>query len=127
MSCDVIWNFSKTSLHGLTSTHVVGEAGSENGHLMILGLDIKDPRTPPSYKGHEEVVKLLLNNGADSFGRGLRTTLGTDVLIRFRDHVTHGYLDRIAPPQTAIIYHLVSYLIIRLYALVNALAITISY
>jgi hypothetical protein len=57
---------------------VVGEVGSENGHLMVLGLDVKDRRTPPSYKGHEEVVKLLLNNGADSFGHGLRTTLGTD-------------------------------------------------
>src|SRR5437016_9835988 len=28
------------------------------------------------------------------------------VLIRLRDHVTHGYLDRIAPPQIATINHL---------------------
>jgi len=29
------------------------------------------------------------------------------VLIRSRDHVTHGYLDRIAPPQIATIKHLI--------------------
>ncbi len=35
------------------------------------------------------------------------------VLIRFRDDVTHGYLDRIAPPQIATIHHLVSHPIIN--------------
>ena len=34
------------------------------------------------------------------------------VLIRLRDHVTHGYLDRIAPPQIATIHHLASHPII---------------
>ena len=49
------------------------------------------------------------------------------VLIRLRDHVTHGYLGRIAPPQIATIHHLASHPIIRLYALVNALAVATSY
>ena len=34
------------------------------------------------------------------------------VLIRLRDHVTYGYLGRIAPPQIATINHLVSHPII---------------
>jgi hypothetical protein len=42
-------------------------AGLENGHLMVLWLDIKDLRRPTSYKGREEVVELLLNDVADSF------------------------------------------------------------
>ena len=46
---------------------MIGETCSENRHLVVLWLDVKDLRRPTSYKGRKEVVELLLNDGADSF------------------------------------------------------------
>jgi hypothetical protein len=60
-------NSQRHFLHRPASTNLTREIGSENGHLIVLGLDVKDFRTPTSYEGHEEVVELLHNNGANSF------------------------------------------------------------